>query len=1168
MRPNLWLNEVHPVKQLICSTQFDSRHFYIRPHGRILAQIKYVLPIPIRSNLRAMGSILFPFALFPSVLLCALGVFSAAPAASDQYKQESLVFERYETTIRMHADGTGERIVHVSMRIQSQGTAQQFGVLGFGYASAFETPHIDLVRVHKPDGTSVDTPTDTAFDMPAEVTRQAPLYSDVKQKQIAVRGLSVGDTLEYEVHTSIDKAEDPGQFWGATHFVPPGTLITLAEVLNLEFPKDKYVQVWSPNHKPTIKETGTMRTYSWEIPQLVAAPKPTGQNDGLAAKGPKDPDEDSNGRKVPSVAWTTFKTWAEVGDWYRSLEITRSEPNDALKARAAEITRDAKGPEEQARAIYAFVSNKVRYVGIDFGIGRYQPHQAAEVLANQYGDCKDKDTLLEALLKAKGFATAPALIGAGIAPTPDVPSPSIFNHVITTVELPGGRVWIDSTPEVAPFGFLSAPIRDQKALVVPANGPASLIATPATAPYPFSQKLDAHGTLDAEGKLTSTISASYRDDDEVIIRGLARNVAPAEWDKVSQYISSATGFGGTTSNTQFKGVDDLQSPVSVTYDYQRHPFGDWDNLRIVPLFPILPFPQLENDTTEPADDINLGAPRDLTAISHIKLPAKYQTDLPDPIHVKTDFATFDKVYRFDGQEITAERTISILKPKVAKADWKTYQKFAKDVSLASESWIQLIAPAKPINIIVEPKPIAAASPKRSEANSKEHTVQIQISSLPRLTPSTDSKSAAPVAPPEGESVQALMERAREQFRSADYAGAKATLEAVKAKNPQQAYVWSLLGGIATMERNYAEARADFQTELKNQPDNSGVALALADVEKRGGDAAAGRKSLADYLSTHSDDLRVALAVSALQRDGHDYEGSLSTLQIAADHHPEDSNVRISLSNTLLDLKRNDEAAAAAKSVLADATDPDVMNNAAYVLSETDRDLPFAESMSRKSVELLEAKSATMTAEEANRQAFASANNLIASWDTLGWILFKEGKLEESLPLVRVAWRDSLRAEVGDHLGQVYEAMNKMDEANEAYRLADAAANSATPEEVRKHIHNSFTRLDAAGVKPGPKNGTEVLQNSRTFKLGHVADVRGWGTFRLELTTTGVIEARQMSGEKGIVGVGDAIKKTNLWGLIPPNSKAHLLRSGVVSCAQTTGCEIVLVPDGGLHTEQE
>ena len=59
------------------------------------------------------------------------------------------------------------------------------------------------------------------------------------------------------------------------------------------------------------------------------------------------------------------------------------------------------------RAIYEFVSGQTRYIGIDFGVGRYQPHAAAEVLANQYGDCKDKDTLLEAMLRAKGFSPRP-----------------------------------------------------------------------------------------------------------------------------------------------------------------------------------------------------------------------------------------------------------------------------------------------------------------------------------------------------------------------------------------------------------------------------------------------------------------------------------------------------------------------------------------------------------------------------------------------------------------------------------------------------------------------------------------------------------------------------------------------------------------------------------------
>ncbi len=188
--------------------------------------------------------------LFLAVLpAAALGQTATKTPPPDNLQKEALVFERSETTISMHADGTGERVMHVWIRLQSEGAARQFGVLSFSYAAANETPHITLVRVHKADGSTVDTPAADAMDMPAAVTREAPLYSDLKEKHVPVRSLATGDTLEYEVHVTIDKAEAPGQFWGAEHFTPPGSVIVLAEGFTLEVPKDKYVQVWSPNHK-------------------------------------------------------------------------------------------------------------------------------------------------------------------------------------------------------------------------------------------------------------------------------------------------------------------------------------------------------------------------------------------------------------------------------------------------------------------------------------------------------------------------------------------------------------------------------------------------------------------------------------------------------------------------------------------------------------------------------------------------------------------------------------------------------------------------------------------------------------------------------------------------------------------------------------------------------
>ena len=133
------------------------------------------------------------FALVPGVLSVVFPAYSQVKTASvEAYSNEAIVFERLETVYRMNADGTGERDLRVKLRVQSDGAAQQFGVLSFPYASAYETPVIKLMRVHKADGTTVDTPATDAVKMPTEVSREAPLYSDLKEKHVPVRSLAKG----------------------------------------------------------------------------------------------------------------------------------------------------------------------------------------------------------------------------------------------------------------------------------------------------------------------------------------------------------------------------------------------------------------------------------------------------------------------------------------------------------------------------------------------------------------------------------------------------------------------------------------------------------------------------------------------------------------------------------------------------------------------------------------------------------------------------------------------------------------------------------------------------------------------------------------------------------------------------------------------------------------
>ena len=64
-----------------------------------------------------------------------------------------------------------------------------------------------------------------------------------------------------------------------------------------------------------------------------------------------------------------------------------------------------------------------------------QPHSAAEVLHNEYGDCKDKHTLLASMLKSVGIASDAVLIHSTHELDPDVPSPSQFDHLITAAQI-------------------------------------------------------------------------------------------------------------------------------------------------------------------------------------------------------------------------------------------------------------------------------------------------------------------------------------------------------------------------------------------------------------------------------------------------------------------------------------------------------------------------------------------------------------------------------------------------------------------------------------------------------------------------------------------------------------------------------------------------------------
>ena len=249
--------------------------------------------------------------------------------AAGKYAGEPYVIRKLDLVYDMKADGTGSMQRAVAVTVQSDSALREFGVIHVPFASATEHVEFAYVRVRRPDGSVTETPASGVIEQPTAVTREAPFYSDQKEAQLPVKNLQLGDTLEWEARVVRTRAEAPNQFWGAETFLTDFGVV-LAETVELRVPAAAKTIVWTnPDTKVTPTETteGDRKIYRWETAALTPTTGPEADAEKKAKKTRLlTPAEETDAElgKLPSVAWTTFQSWAEVGAWYRGLEAARA----------------------------------------------------------------------------------------------------------------------------------------------------------------------------------------------------------------------------------------------------------------------------------------------------------------------------------------------------------------------------------------------------------------------------------------------------------------------------------------------------------------------------------------------------------------------------------------------------------------------------------------------------------------------------------------------------------------------------------------------------------------------------------------------------------------------------------------------------------------------------
>jgi len=1044
------------------------------------------------------------FASVLAVLSLCLGGYAQKPdtkptdmaAGKPDYSPESFVLEQVRTTYRFENDGTGRREIYARIRVQSEAGVQQWGQVVVGYNSANEKIEIPYVRVHKADGTVITASEDAVQDLSAPVQREAPVYTDYRQKHITVPGLRPGEVLEYDVVAVIHTALAPGQFWMEHDFEK--NAISLDEQLEVDVPRDRSIKL--KNNKgmdPKITDKDGRRVYHWKSSHLVR--EDDDQEDEKPHKRKKTEPE------PPAIQLTTFASWQDVGKWYAALEHDRRVPSPEIKIKVAGLTEGLKTDSDKIQALYDYVSTNFRYVSLSLGAGRYQPHAAVDVLHNQYGDCKDKHTLLEAMLEAAGYRASSVLINSSRKLDPDVPSPSQFDHVITLLPREKEEIWMDTTAEVAPYRLLAFPLRKKQALVVPPDGAGHLEETPADTPTPNVQLEEIDGNISQLGKLSLHVHYTLRGDSELVMRMLFRRVPKPQWHKFVQTMNSMSGLDGEVTNLKVGDPAATREPFEIEYQLAKSNYFDWSKKKSEFPLPLANFALVDADqdadTGPDAEPIKFGAPGETTYRIRIELPAKYAARAPLALTVKRDYAEYQATYKLDSNVFTGERKLLLRERELPVSRTGDYLAFRRAVLSDLMQHVSMES-------TVAGNPTPPANLKADELNESGFAA-LQNGNLPLAID--------------------LLKRA------------------VQA-DPKHKLAWNNLGNAYLAQRDTKNAIVAYNKQIEVNPydefayDNIGRAYWL---DRKYDDAA---KYFRKQIEVNPLDRFAHANLGRMYSEWHKYADAVPELEQAGSLNPDDALLQVTLGDAYLNLGQNEKALATFDHAVELSATPVVWNNIAYQLSLKNTHLDKAQQYAESAVAATAAGLRNLRLEQLSNRDLALVPSLIAYWDTLGWVYYGRGDLDKAQKYVSAAWLLGQHGEVGDHLGQIYEKRGQKEQAIETY--AQALNGLRPTPETREHLAALIGGQDK--VSDLVEKNREKLQDSRTLKVDKIGKEGGSAEFFVLFTpgSSGLQpeNVKFVSGDEKLQSYTGLLRKLDYRLSLPDDTPTKILRRGTLVCS--------------------
>ena len=514
------------------------------------------------------------------------------------------------------------------------------------------------------------------------------LYSDERAKVADPPGRDPGGIIAYEY----DKRERP--YLAETNWEFQDDLPRMQQRFTLALPAGyTYTTTWARHAKVEGIDLEN-HSYRWEmndVPAIDLDHVPMAPGEGaLAARMTVH-------YAGPGLAEPQDGTWQGIGEWYEGLSRDRLVSTPDIAAKAAELTAGKTDFYDKAEAIGDFVQQKIRYFVIEMGVGGYQPHAAEDIFRGRYGDCKDKATLLSAMLSSVGIHSALVMVDTerGVV---DPEAPSIWgNHMIGAIEVPKGYespklhsvvtaktgkryLIFDPTWHLTPFGQLEDNLQGSYGVLIEGKD-SQVIELPVLDPTLNTIRRSGKFELSADGTLKGSVT-DLRFGDLAMDR---RRVFSSEGEKKqTEYMNRVIGqdfTGASMTGLKVENVDALNKDLTTTFDLQASHFARFSGPLLMVRPRVLGSYGLDVDRKPRHVEIDLEQTMQGTDEYDIELPQGYVVDeLPDPVKIDVGFASYVSSTELHGRVLHYSRTYTVRQVTVPATKYPEVQQLAAAIA--------------------------------------------------------------------------------------------------------------------------------------------------------------------------------------------------------------------------------------------------------------------------------------------------------------------------------------------------------------------------------------------------------------------------------------------------------------------------------------------------------